>query len=312
MTHDLARRGLNPLAFTGGLGNGGGRVSSEDRKPFWLYPNLLSLDAPLVALAWLHVFSKTWRLGIHPAFAYVTLGLVVWSIYVVDRLLDASILSSQPERLEPRHRFHQKYRRWLIAGVVVAMLVAIFLLVTELPMTIFRYLLIGTVMILAFFGLSMMSGQDHEEVALSKNIFAGITFAFGTALTAHVYRWEFGVYELLVSREFICFAVLCVLNIAAIDFWEHAGRSEDEEVKSSDELSLMLPLIVLGFSSLYFAIQDPATRPFHYAILTGVALLYMLNRRRSQFSMDALRVMADLTLLVPVLVFHASFTDVVY
>ena len=47
-------------------------------------------------------------------------------------------------------------------------------------------------------------------------------------------------------------------------------------------------------------------RPFYYAILTGVALLYMLNRRRSQFSLDALRVLADVTLLVPVLVFHAA------
>ena len=46
------------------------------------------------------------------------------------------------------------------------------------------------------------------------------------------------------------------------------------------------------------------------AILCGVALMYLLNRNRSRFSMDALRVLADVSLLAPVLVFHvASQTD---
>lgn len=181
-----------------------------------------------------------------------------------------------------------------------------------MPMRIYRYLVMCIVLVLGFFGLSMLSSQSHGEVALSKNLLAGVTFAFGTAMTAHVYRWEFGVYELLLSREFICFSVLCVLNIAAIDFWEHAERSDDEEVKATDELSLLLPLLVLGVSSLYFATTDISTRPFHYAILSGVALLYVLNRKRSSFSMDALRVLADVTLLVPVLVFHVSSNDMTY
>ena len=41
-------------------------------------------------------------------------------------------------------------------------------------------------------------------------------------------------------------------------------------------------------------------------LLTGVALMYLLNRNRSRFSMDALRVLADVTLLAPVLVFQAA------
>ena len=57
-----------------------------------------------------------------------------------------------------------------------------------------------------------------------------------------------------------------------------------------------------------FALMDneQSTRPFFYAILTGSALLYILNRRRAEFSMDALRVLADVALLVPVLVFLAA------
>ena len=48
-----------------------------------------------------------------------------------------------------------------------------------------------------------------------------------------------------------------------------------------------------------------ASRPFFYAILTGAALLYMLNRMRSSLSMDAMRVLADVAMLAPVLLFIA-------
>ena len=278
----------------------------SQRKPWWLYPNLLSLDAPLVALAWLHVFAQAWRLGYHPWYAYVCLGLVVWSIYVFDRLLDVSMMSATPERLEPRHNFHQRHRRLLIGLLTAAMVGATYLLVTELPRAIFSYLLMGGILVAGFFGLSMLASENREEVGLSKNLMAGIAFAYGTAMTACVYRAELGVADLLLSREFICFGVLCMLNIAAIDFWEHAKRSDDEEVQATDELTVMLPLVTLALAAIVFALQRSHMRPFYYAILTGVALMYLLNRRRSQFSMDALRVLADVTLLAPVLVFHAA------
>lgn len=284
-------------------------MPAVDRKPLWLYPNLLSLDAPLVAVAWLHVFAKTWRLGYHPWEAYVTLGLAVWAIYVGDRLLDVSLANSPGGKLEARHQFHNKHRRAFGIAVTAALVVAVVLVVTKMPMTIYKHLLLGGVLVAGFFGLSMLSSQDLDEVPHSKNILAGVTFAFGTAMTAHLYRWEYGIYDMLVSREFMSFAVLCVLNISAIDLWEHAARSADEEIKASDELALTLPLTLLGASALMFALRDLPSRPFFYAVLTGAALLYVLNRSRARFSMDALRVMADVSLLIPVLVFWAASAD---
>ena len=70
-------------------------------------------------------------------------------------------------------------------------------------------------------------------------------------------------------------------------------------------LSLTLPLTVLGAAALGYAVLAPeqASRPFFYAILTGTGLLYLLNRERGRFRMDTLRVLADVALLIPVLVF---------
>ena len=289
-------------------------MSAEHRKPFWLYPNLLSLDAPLVAVAWLYVFARIWRLGYHPWEAYVTLALAVWAIYVVDRLLDVSLHGDAPGFLEARHRFHHDHRRFFTICLVAALLTAVFLVVTKMPMIIYKYLLFGGVMVAGFFGLSMLTNRQAGEAPLAKNVLAGVTFAFGTAMTAHIYRPELTIID-LASREVICFAVLCILNISAIDLWEHAASSADVEIKASDELALTLPLALLAGASFMFSrmeneqllrSDDPQAQVaqwFYLAILIGSALLFILNRTRAKFSPDALRVLADAAMLVPVLFF---------
>ncbi|MEO6476502.1 hypothetical protein [Luteolibacter sp.] len=291
-------------------------MPSDPRKPLWLIPNLLSLDAPLVAVAWLYMFAKTWRVDYLPWAAYFSLGLVVWVIYVADRLLDASMDSGSPGKLEARHQFHLKHRRIFKRLVIVAGIVAVILVVTRLPFAIYGitfgpngyigYAIIGGLMVAAFFALSLFSDQGPDEIPHAKNIIAGAAFAYGTAMIAYAFT-SFDFWEFIKSRQLICFGVLCVLNISAIDFWEHANRSADPEIKATDELALTLPLILLGAAALIFAAQDHefTTRPFFYSILTGAALLYILNRIRARFQMDALRVLADVALLLPFVVFLA-------
>ncbi len=279
----------------------------ERRKPLWLIPNLLSLDAPLVAVAWLYIFAKTWRVVYLPSTTYISLGLVVWVIYVTDRLLDALMNGGNSGKLEARHEFHRKHQKVFRVLAMIAGLVALILVITGLATKIYGYALFGGLMVAAFFTLSVFSTQGPNEIPYAKNILAGFSFAYGTAMLAFAYT-GFDSEDLLRSPELICFAVLCILNIAAIDLWEHANRSADPEIKATDELALTLPLTLLGAAALIFAVKDPdlTTRPFFYAILTGAALLQILNRNRARFSMDALRVLADAALLVPFIVFLAA------
>lgn len=290
----------------GALGNLPRVVPAVHRKPLWLYPNLLSLDAPLVAVAWLHVFARTWRQYLPWQF-YASLGLAVWAIYAADRLLDVSLRGDADPRHEARHEFHRRHRKAFVIALVVAVVLTTAMVVATMPTTIYYHILLGGVLVAGFFGLSMLSSQSPDEVPHLKNILAGATFAFGTAMCAHIYR-GYGIYDLVTSREFLSFAILCVLNVSAIDLWEHASRSADIEIKASDELALTLPLTLLGGAALGFAVMDgnQSVRPFYYAILTGAALLYALNRSRSRFSIEALRALADVALLVPVLVFQAA------
>ncbi|MES2658549.1 MAG: hypothetical protein V4689_08020 [Verrucomicrobiota bacterium] len=292
-------------------------MPSEQRKPLWLIPNLLSLDAPLVAVAWLYMFAKTWRVDYLPWAAYFSLGLVVWVIYVTDRLLDATLDGGDSLKLEARHEFHRRHQRAFLRGVIAAAVVAIILVVTRLPFAIYGivlgsngyigYAIIGGLMVAGFFILSVFTDKGPNEIPHGKNILAGLSFAYGTSMIAYAYT-SFDFWDFMGSRQLVCFAVLCILNISAIDLWEHANRSSDPEIKATDELALTLPLILLGAAALVFAAQDHelTTRPFYYAILTGAALLHILNRNRARFRMDALRVLADVALLVPFVVFLAS------
>ena len=279
-------------------------VSAIPRKPLWLLPNLLSLDAPLVAVVWLYLFAKTWGVSYNPSHGYVVLALGVWVLYVADRLLDATLHGDSP-RCQARHQFHHKHWRMFVAGALIAAIGALATVLMKSPVAIFSYLIVEGILVAGFFAFATFTSSAVEDIPYAKNILAGAAFAFGTALVAHVYLYDRGIRDLLLSREFQAFAVLCILNISAIDLWEHANRSPDPEVQATDELSLTLPLTLLGAAAFFFAVQagQHSSRPFFYAILTGAALLLVLNRTRARFSMEALRVLADLALVAPALVF---------
>ena len=281
-------------------------VTSDPRKPWWLLPNLLSLDAPLVAVVWLCLFARTWGVSYHPTHSYVLLGLGVWVLYVADRLLDATVHGDSP-RCRARHHFHRKHWRKFVGAAIIAAIAALVTVLMQSPMRIFSYLIVEGLLVAVFFAIATFTAPSVDDIPYFKNIVAGIAFAFGTALVAHVYLYDRGIQDLLMSREFHAFAVLCILNISAIDLWEHASRHPDPEVQASDELSLTLPLTLLAGASLFFALQaeQPSSRPFFYAVLTGSALLHVINRMRARFSLEALRVLADLALVAPALVFFS-------
>lgn len=290
----------------------------ERRTPFWLWPNLLSLDAPVVALVWLHMFARMWRVDFHPWQAYASLGLAVWGIYIVDRLLDVKLLAENDPRIGARHRFHRRHSGWLgwlgFAAIGGSAALALFTMPAELfghgffggGQISFGYIFPVLAMVVVFFALTVTSAES-SEIPLLRNLVAGMAFAYGTAMAAHVYIPTEGVLHLLLSREVLAFALLCSVNICAIHFWEHSRLSDDPEVKAADELSMTLPLALLGAAAILFAWldKDASTRPFFYSVLVSAGLMFVLNRRRAGFSLDSLRVLADAAMLAPLPVFLA-------
>jgi hypothetical protein len=131
----------------------------DRRTPLWLLPNLLSLDAPLVAVAWLYLFARTWRVDYLPAVAYVALGLAVWAVYIFDRLLDAGLRGTGSDLLQARHRFHLAHKRAFFVTGMVAALTALVLALVAMPIEVLRYAVLGFLLTLVFFAMALFSNH---------------------------------------------------------------------------------------------------------------------------------------------------------
>ncbi|MBK1833634.1 hypothetical protein [Roseibacillus ishigakijimensis] len=292
----------------------------RSRTPWWQWPNLLSLDAPLVAVAWLWMFSRFYFIEVQDPAVYGVLAGLVWVIYVVDRIRDAS--SSTPE-LRDRHHFHDRHRRVLLslaALVFLASIVGFFLGVPfsmlwdwprGYPASFAAFLqaslthgmvVLGMAILFFFLGFRSNRGMDF---ALFKNGWVALTFAFGTAAGAHFYSYA-SVLDMITSFEALGFAFLCLMNLNAIELWERE-EAAGEDYPQRDFL-LSLPLLLIGGTSLWAALYwHDYHKPFYYSMLVASAALLMLDHFRVTLSARLLRVLADLALLLPLPIFWFWF-----
>lgn len=86
------------------------------RIPWWLWINVLSLDAPLIAIIWQAALARVHRVFLQPG-CYVALGLTVWVIYMIDRVLD-SFGKKEEHLLTARHVFYRRHRKLYMTVII--------------------------------------------------------------------------------------------------------------------------------------------------------------------------------------------------
>lgn len=239
------------------------------------------------------MFSRGWGVVNLPAEMWITLAAVVWMIYAIDRIID-TVPGGDEAHWEARHWFHRKYRKVLIGIAVAAGLWSAWASVAVLSQSVFTYAALVGFLVAQYFLLAVR-GSRKREINLVKNLVASLAFSFGVASAAHAYAPFLSLGGMLIEIEIYLLAALCFLNISAIDFWS-LGAEEEEE--SSGILGLGT-LFVAGTALWLARGSPPYERPFFYAVLVGAGGLYLLNRARHRFSLDARRVMVDLVLFLP-------------
>lgn len=275
-------------------------AASETRRGsstrLWLWFNLLSLDAPLVAVLWQALFARCLDAPIRIA-SFAALALSVWFIYVSDRLLDAL----RPEAASaPRHRFYREH--W--SSFAVAAVAALFILgwiCSFLHPVVLRNGLLMLGAILAYFSfIHLMPGSVRR--LWPKELAVGMLFAAGTSLAT----WSRTAAPHRTMVLPIClFTALCWLNCSAIEYWEWTGHQEGRAEPHAVTMWLGPHLHRLAFGILIagaalFSWLPVTLRPLFVAFLVSAAGLYWLDRKRNRFSADALRVLADVALLSPI------------
>ncbi len=267
-------------------------VSERDSAPFWLWPNLLSLDAPVVAVLWQDFLAYRFELPVRTAWRLV-LGLTVWAIYLLDRLLDAR---KQPTIDEPaRHRFYR--RHWNAMAVLFGVVLAADAIATLgwLRPAMLRgglMALAGVLVYLAAFHTPANAAKIPKEIAAAVLFTAGTFLAEWIALPCPRLAWAA-----------LAFFILCLANMIAIETWEwrelprrwaHATPPHVLTRWLGRGYLIWVPLAVIlcvtaGRNEWYGSIALSAG---------GCAVLYAAGRH---VSLEARRALVDGVLLSPIL-----------
>jgi hypothetical protein len=243
----------------------------------WLWPNLLSLDAPLVAVLWQILFARCFRVPSDFS-AAALLVAAVWLIYSADRMLDVR----RGAGLRPRHWFYRRHWRVVLViwGVVFAAAASSSWWI--LPRWLFGRGLLLLAAVAVYFAMvhaapaRLMKGWPKEALV-------AILFALGASVAA----WsDFrNRSDLLAVVLFCC---LCWINCAAIERWE--GREARRP--------LWIAAAAVGLAALLLLHSH---RPVLCAAESASAFAFvLLDWRRPRLSPDMLRVLADAALLSPI------------
>jgi hypothetical protein len=276
-----------------------GRARSHTT-PWWLWWNILSLDAPTVAVTWALLLARPSHIRLRAA-DEIVLSLVVWCIYVSDRVFDGLKPTNQ-RVLRERHVFCAKHRRamtWLLvlAAAAVLWVTADFLAPMEVSAGMKLAAIIGAYMATIHVGHGSMARFVPKELAV------GILFAVGTTLPAWSRLSEFSWDEWI---PFGLFAVLCSLNCLAIECWENEPHYPDWFQSRSPVIrwaktrinQLAAALAASAFAVILVRRQPGPFRSELLAISLAALLILLLNRHRNRLSGRALRVLADATLVL--------------
>ena len=273
-------------------------MPAAQSRPWWLWPNLLSLDAPLVALAWQEIFARALPVEL----GWTQRGLLavcVWLAYCGDRLLDARRLPEGPVE-SARHAFAREQSRPLILALGVGSVLAV-TLALRIPLP---ELFAGLALLVGVTGYFVLHHMQSTRVRAGrwKELMVGVVFAVGTLFFVAM-NGQFTVPFLLAAAAW---AGLCVMNCLLIAGWDRerdAAMAQHSLARRWNGMERSLPVVAVFLLLLVLAATRLEGRlfPVAAAIMVSLMALLELARRPNRFSSEARHVLADVVLLTPIL-----------
>ena len=290
-------------------GSAAARIAKAERKfdapaPLRIW-HLASFDAPTVAVVWMLAFAWAARVRL-PAWIPVLLALAAWTVYVADRLLDASaaLRARSLLGLRERHLFHHRHRKVLVPLALAAGCAAGCIVFTLMPApSRERDSVLGAAALAYFTGVHSFRlpsfrgtserGLSGNSQVIQKELLVGLLFTSACALPVFsraAVQGSLALWQLSAST--VLYALLAWLNCHAIDRWESRP--------SPLESGIPPVACTLSIAGLMVAcILQPRPAALVAAGAASALLLALLDCFRGRFTPLALRVAADLALLTP-------------
>lgn len=188
------------------------RAMAPPRVMVWA--SALSLDAPVVALAWQELFASA--LGVAVGWpGRVVLGLAVWVVYAADRWLDGRRIP-EGRAATPRHRFAVRFRWPIAIAMFVAASVGLAVALTCLEPALVRLGLGLGGGVAAYLALNQATPQGWG-MRIPKELAAALIFAVGTLLLPLARAPLAGRWALATGG---IYGALCLINLVAVAAWD--------------------------------------------------------------------------------------------
>jgi hypothetical protein len=273
--------------------------SVADRSPWWLWPTILSLDAPAVVVVWQVLLAGAASVAVGPAEVAV-LGCSVWLAYCADRWIEGWRLPPESIRTH-RHRFHQQ-RRWPLAAVWFAVLCLD--LATALGGLSGAEFRAGFLLLLpvAAYLLSHQFVHRKSRWRAPKELCVAVLLGSGAAVFA-VSRPGADLGALAVPLAL--FVLLCFCNCALISLWEDAvDRSHGQtslalQFGRAAAYTRAVPWAIFALSLAILILGGSRTRPAAACGAASGALLGLIDLSEGRIGRVRARVLADVALMTP-------------
>jgi hypothetical protein len=259
----------------------------------------MGLDAPCVVLTWTWAISRSTgrALAFRPAAA---MFLVVWSIYLADRLIDVARCRDWSQTTG-RLRFGRRFRPLFWVCLVSNIVGIIAFLSTGLPADVLGRAMVVAAGVALYFLLFVVPVMPLGKLP-GKEFGVGLFFALGAfaclSTTTHAIPLFVSV-GLLVAYNCLVIAAKDAQNDqlndagAASHWWNTMARD------------LLWFGAVLTFAWAAAAFHSPGGA-FFLSASASAAGLTTLHRTRARFSSDSVRALADFALFTPLAIFPVS------
>ncbi len=267
---------------------------SSENSPFWCWPSLLGLDAPIVAVTWQALIAKGLGLDL-PITHQIALFLSVWIIYLADRLFD-SLRAPASAQLTSRLRFAKRFRYLfltLLAGIAITNTLLIWL---TLPREMIWLGVLLSALLLPYFALRF-SKELQARIPIPREVLCGFLFALGSVLTLFPYTANEKLLPIVLLLSIPC-AVNCILT-SLHESPEDLAAGDVSIVSShpwiGQTIHRLLWLISIAYS-LWASIHPSA---LSLSLAASLVLLLLLSIFQKRIRSESFGVIADLSLLTP-------------
>jgi len=273
------------------------------RVRWWQWLTVLSLDAPLVAVAWQASFARiagdASALRAHHS---LLLGAAVWLAYAADRWIEGWRLTEQTVHTQ-RHYFFLRWRWPAFIAWLAVLGCALALAVRELSAREWAVSLALLGPVFAYLLSHQFLHRNHPW-RVPKELCVAAIITLGTVVYPAA---NFAGPLLPFVGPAALFFLLALNNCLLISDWErevdihHGQTSLALRYASARRLAAALPWAVLGLALVYvFSHRGPAQTSALCAAASAL-LLSLLARAEPRLGRERARVLADLALLTPLL-----------